>query len=205
VSDLVVAADGHRKCRWPVGDELYEDYHDAEWGRPVVTDTGLYEKIVLEGFQAGLAWITVLRKREALRSAFGGFAPETVAGFGEREVRSLLDDAGIIRHGAKIRSTIHNARKALEVIDEFGSMAAYLWPFAPTKWKAPRSFADMATVTPASAAMGKDLKRRGFSFVGATTMHAFMQSVGMVNDHLVGCWVRSACEAVRRPVLGANR
>lgn len=205
MSDLAVAADGHRKCRWPVGDELYEDYHDAEWGRPVVTDTALYEKIVLEGFQAGLAWITVLRKREALRSAFGGFAPETVAGFGEREVRGLLDDAGIIRHGAKIRSAIHNARKALEVIDEFGSMAAYLWPFAPTKWKAPRSFADIATVTPASAAMGKDLKRRGFSFVGATTMHAFMQSVGMVNDHLVGCWVRPACEAVRRPVLGANR
>jgi len=197
VSDLVVATDGRRKCGWPVGDPLYESYHDAEWGMPVESDAGLFEKIALEGFQAGLAWITVLRKREAFRSAFSGFAPEVVAGFGERQVLRLLGDAGIIRHEGKIRSAIGNARRTIDVIEEHGSMAAYLWPFAPRRWKAPRSFADITAVSPGSQALSKDLKRRGWSFVGPTTMHAFMQSVGMVNDHLTGCHVRGRCESAR--------
>jgi len=198
VSDVVVAEDGRRKCRWPVGDQLYEAYHDTEWGRPMDGDAALYEKIALEGFQAGLAWITVLRKREAFRAAFAGFSPETVAQFGERKVRSLLLNAGIIRHEGKIRSAINNAGRTIDVIEEFGSLAAYVWPFAPRRWKAPRSFADLVAVTPASEALGKDLKRRGWSFVGPTTIHAFMQSVGMVDDHLVGCSVRAECETARR-------
>jgi len=197
VSDLVVADDGRRKCRWPVGDPLYEAYHDREWGMPVEDDAGLFEKIALEGFQAGLSWITVLRKRQAFRSGFAGFAPEAVAGFGDRQVRRLLGDAGIIRHEGKIRSAINNAHRAIEAVDEFGSLASYLWRFAPGRRKAPRSFADLATATPASEALSKDLKRRGWSFVGPTTMHAFMQSVGMVNDHLTGCFVRAECESAR--------
>jgi len=205
VSDLVVAGDGNRKCRWPVGDALYEAYHDAEWGRPVVTDAGLYEKIALEGFQAGLSWITVLRKRDAFRRAFAGFEPATVARYGERQVVRLLADAGIIRHRGKIESAINNARRAAEVIDEYGSVGGYVWGFAPARAKAPRSFADIVTETPASRALGKDLKRRGWSFVGPTTMHAFMQSVGMVNDHLAGCFVRAACQAERARLVGGRR
>jgi len=198
VSDLVVAGDGHRKCRWPVGDELYEHYHDTEWGHPLHDDALLYEKIVLEGFQAGLSWITVLRKREAFRRAFAGFDPEVVSGYGERQIRRMLSDEGIIRHRGKIESAINNAERALEAIDEFGSLSSLVWSFAPRRWKAPRSFADIVAVTDHSAALSKELKRRGWSFVGPTTMHAFMQSVGMVNDHLVGCWVRTDCERERR-------
>lgn len=205
MSDLVVAADGRRKCRWPVGDALYEGYHDREWGRPVLEDAGLFEKIALEGFQAGLAWITVLRKRPAFRAAFGGFEPETVAGYGERRVKRLLGDAGIIRHEGKIRSAINNARRAIETIEEFGSLAAYVWPFAPATTTAPGSLAGLATMTPASQALGRDLKRRGWSFVGPTTMHAFMQSVGMVNDHLTGCFARVPCEAAGRAVRRSFR
>jgi DNA-3-methyladenine glycosylase I len=205
VTDLVVAADGHRKCRWPVGDPLYEAYHDEEWGRPVVDDIGLYEKIALEGFQAGLSWITILRKRDAFRSWFAGFDPAVVARFGEREVVRMLGDPGIIRHRGKLRSAINNAGRAIEAAEEFGSLRDYLWRFAPAKWKAPRSFVDIAATSPASDALGRDLKRRGWSFVGSTTMHAFMQSVGMVDDHLVGCFVRGVCERDRLPVLRARR
>lgn len=204
MTDLVRAVDGRRKCRWPVGDGLYEDYHDTEWGRPLLGDAALYEKIALEGFQAGLSWITILRKREAFRAAFCGFEPDAVAAFGERRVRALLGDPRIVRHEGKIRSAINNARRAVETIEEFGSMAVYLWGFAPRRWKAPRSFADIVAISPASTALGKDLKRRRWSFVGPTTMHAFMQSAGMVNDHLVGCFVRSQCEAARRSVLAGS-
>jgi len=202
VSDVVRAADGRRKCRWPVGDELYERYHDDEWGRGWEDDTVLFEKICLEGFQAGLSWITVLRKREAFRRQFAGFEPATVAGFGGREIGRMLEDAGIIRHRGKIESAINNASHALDLIDEFGSLAAYCWGFAPRgRRPAPRSFADMDATTDASTALSKDLKRRGWSFVGPTTMYAFMQSAGMVNDHLVGCFARGACEALRVPLV----
>lgn len=197
MSDVVVASDGRRKCRWPVGDDLYERYHDEEWGRGWEDDVILYEKIVLEGFQAGLSWITVLRKREAFRSAFAGFDPERIVRFGEQDIERMLDDAAIIRHRGKIESAINNAARALEAIGEFGSLAAYVWSFAPETPQAPRSFGDIVAVTEASKALSKDLKRRGWSFVGPTTMHAFMQAAGMVNDHLVECWAREECEAKR--------
>lgn len=198
MTDLVVAGDGRKKCRWPVGDGLYERYHDEEWGRGWEDDVVLYEKVALEGFQAGLSWITVLRKREAFRRHFAGFVPGEVVWFGEREIERMLGDAGIIRHRGKIESAINNAGRALETIDEFGSLAAYFWSFAPAKApRAPRSFADLAAVTDASTALSRDLKRRGWSFVGPTTMHAFMQAAGMVNDHLVGCFARGDCEARR--------
>jgi DNA-3-methyladenine glycosylase I len=204
VIDVLLAADGRPKCRWPLGDELYERYHDTEWGRGWEDDVVLYEKIVLEGFQAGLSWITVLRKREAFREAFGGFAPELVASFGAADVERLLGNAGIIRHRGKIESAIGNAIRTLETIDEFGSMAAYFWGFAPeAPPKPPRGFEDLASATPTSTALSKDLKRRGWSFVGPTTMHAFMQAAGMVNDHLEGCWAREECEG-RRSLMVAR-
>ena len=204
MTDLVVAGDGLKKCRWPVGDDLYERYHDEEWGRGWEDDVVLYEKVALEGFQAGLSWITVLRKREAFRRHFAGFVPGKVVRFGEGEIERMLGDAGIIRHRGKIESAINNAGRALEAIDEFGSLAAYFWAFTPaTPPGAPRSFADLAAVTEASTALSKDLKRRGWSFVGPTTMHAFMQAAGIVNDHLVGCFGRDACED-RRVGLAAR-
>lgn len=200
MSDVVIGGDGVRRCRWPGEDGLYVDYHDTEWGRPEEGDAALLEKVALEGFQAGLAWITVLRKREAFRKHFAGFAPEKVARFGERQITKMLADPAIIRHRGKIESAINNARRAVAAIDEQGSLANLFWPFAPRAATAPRDFGDLAAVTPASIALSKELKRRGWTFVGPTTMHAMMQAMGMVNDHLVGCHVRAQCERLRRPV-----
>lgn len=202
MTDVVRGEDGRSRCRWPIGDALYERYHDDEWGRGWDDDVVLFEKICLEGFQAGLSWITVLRKREAFRECFAGFDPARVAGLGETEVEEMLADARIIRHRGKIESAINNASRALEVIDELGSVAAYCWGFAPRRRRAaPRSFADLEAVTDASTALSRDLKRRGWSFVGPTTMHAFMQAAGMVNDHLVGCFARGACEQRRTELV----
>lgn len=202
MTDLVTGADGNLRCAWSGGDELYDAYHDDEWGRGVATDRRLFEKIVLEGFQAGLAWITILRKRERFREVFAGFDPALVAEFSEANVLQLLDDAGIIRHRGKIEATINNAGRALEMIEEFGSIAAYVWPLASSsKRAAPSTLADIAAQTTESAALSKDLKRRGWKFVGPTTMYAFMQAMGLVNDHLVGCWVRDTCEAERALLL----
>ena len=201
MSDLVTGIDGRTRCAWSSGDELYDAYHDEEWGRATTADEPLFEKIALEGFQAGLAWITVLRKRDRFREVFAGFDPATVAGFAESEVLEMLDDSGIIRHRGKIEATINNAGMALELIEEFGSMAAYVWPQA-SQGPAPSKFADIPAVTDTSVALSKDLKRRGWKFVGPTTMYAFMQAMGLVNDHLAGCWVRDACEAERGPILG---
>jgi len=201
LSDLSTGADGRIRCAWSGADELYDRYHDEEWGRATTDDRSLFEKVVLEGFQAGLAWITVLRKRERLRQVFAGFDPALVAGFGEGDVLRLLDDAGIIRHRGKIEASINNASRALELIDEFDSIAAYVWSSAPPPGPAPKTFDDLPAHTPGSAALSKDLKRRGWRFVGPTTMYAFMQAMGLVNDHLVGCWVRDACEGERAPVL----
>lgn len=201
MSDVVVGEDGVRRCRWPGEDALYVGYHDTEWGRPEEDDAALLEKVALEGFQAGLAWITVLRKREAFRKHFVGFEPEKVARFGERQISRMLGDPAIIRHRGKIVSAINNARCAVAAIDEHGSLANLFWPFAPTAGAAPRDFGDLAAVTPASTALSKELKRRGWTFVGPTTMHAMMQAMGMVNDHLVGCQVRAECERMRRPML----
>ena len=200
MTDLILGDDGKTRCAWSDGNELYDAYHDEEWGRPTTSDAMLYEKIVLEGFQAGLAWITILRKRDRFREVFAGFDPAAVAAFAEADVLRLLDDAGIIRHRGKIEAAINNAGRALEMIEEFGSLGAYIWPIA-SQGPPPASFADLPAKTDASTALSKDLKRRGWKFVGPTTMYAFMQAMGLVNDHLEGCWVRDVCETERTPVL----
>ena len=190
------------RCTWCEGSDDYVAYHDNEWGRAVVDDTGLFEKICLEGFQSGLSWITVLRKRDAFRDAFAGFDPAKVARFGDTKVDKLLTNAGIIRHRGKIESTINNARR-LNVLHKDGeSLARVVWSFAENKSQAaPEALGSLPASTPASTALSKELKRRGWSFVGPTTMYAFMQSMGVVNDHFAGCHVRAACDRERRAVL----
>jgi DNA-3-methyladenine glycosylase I len=195
VSDLLAGSDGALRCSWHGGDPLYEAYHDGEWGRPVLSDAGLFERIALEGFQAGLSWITILRKREAFRRAFSEFSPAVVAAFDDGDVARLLDDTGIVRNAAKIRATVGNAQRALALIEEHGSIAAFLSAFARSRHDGPRSFADLPAVTDASTRLSKELKARRWSFVGPTTMYALMQAVGLVNDHLVGCFVRDECAA----------
>ena len=186
---------GILRCWWAGTDPLYVDYHDREWGFPVTEDVRLFEKLSLEGFQAGLSWLTILRKRENFRSAFAGFDIRRVAGFGETDVARLLDDAGIVRHRGKIEATINNARRTLELIDEFGSLASYVWSYAPDR---PGPPADLPSITPESTAMSKDLKKRGWKFVGPTTVYAFMQAMGLVNDHLTGCAIRPRAERSRK-------
>lgn len=203
---LVRGDDGDTRCWWAGSDPLYRRYHDREWGRPVREESRLFEKLCLEGFQAGLSWLTILRKRESFRAAFAGFDPEVVARFGARDVQRLLDDAGIVRHRGKIESTINNARRALALRGD-GGLAAYAWSYEPEPRHRPRRLTHdrlltMAT-TPASVAMSRDLRARGWTFVGPTTAYAFMQAMGLVNDHLEGCAVRDDCErrraAFRRP------
>jgi DNA-3-methyladenine glycosylase I len=172
-------------------------YHDEEWGRPVTDDDGLFERLVLEGFQSGLSWITILRKRENFRAAFAGFEIDAVARFGARDVKRLMGDAGIVRNRAKIDAAIDNARAAARVRDELGSLAALLEPFYEKRRKAPRTREDLPATTPASVALSKELKRRGFRFVGPTTVYSTMQACGLVNDHLAGCAARSPTEGAR--------
>ena len=190
MSDLVVGDDGRARCRWGASTPDYAAYHDEEWGRPVRDDDALYEKLCLEAFQSGLSWLTILRKREAFRAAFAGFEIAAVARFGERDVERLLADAGIVRNRAKIEASIANARAALEVED----LTGLIWSFAPDgdARPAPRSMAEIPAVTPESTALAKALKKRGFRFVGPTTAYALMQACGLVNDHLAGCWARTA-------------
>jgi DNA-3-methyladenine glycosylase I len=189
-----------KRCAWPGADELYIRYHDDEWGRPVADDRRLFEKICLEGFQSGLSWITILRKRENFRHAFGGFDPEVVSRFRARDVQRLLKDAGIIRHRGKIESTINNAKRALE-LQEQGSLAAYFWSWEPAPADRPKRLTHAAltkmSTTPQSVALSKDLKTRGWTFVGPTTCYAFMQAMGLVNDHVEGCEVRAEIERLR--------
>ncbi len=185
---VIVGDDGVPRCSWGGGtDPLYREYHDDEWGRPVLDDVQLFEKICLEGFQSGLSWLTILRKRPNFRAGFAGFDPETVAGFGEPDIERLVLDAGIIRHRGKITSTINNARRLLELQDEFGSLAAYAWGYEPEVPHRLLTRSDIAPTSPESVAMSKDLKKRGWSFVGPTTVYAFMQAMGLVNDHFAGC------------------
>ncbi len=191
-----------RRCPWCGEDPLYVEYHDLEWGFPVADDTRLFEKLCLEGFQSGLSWITILRKREAFREAFAGFDVERVARMGERDVTRLLGNAGIVRHRGKIESTINNARRARELRDEAGSLAAYFWRYEPAKSSRPRKLTrealrQMAT-SPESIALAKDLKKRGWSFVGPTTVYAFMQAMGLVNDHLHDCATQRAVSTARK-------
>ena len=176
---------------WSTTDELYLAYHDEEWGRPVTDERGLLERLCLEGFQSGLSWLTILRKRENFRAAFAGFDPESVARFGARDVTRLLKDAGIVRHRGKIEAAIANARGTLTLREAGTPLEELVWRHRPQKRRAaPKSFKDLAATTPESAALSKELKRAGFRFVGPTTVYAAMQACGIVNDHLATCFVR---------------
>jgi DNA-3-methyladenine glycosylase I len=181
---------------WPTPDALYAAYHDEEWGRPVRDEQGLYERLCLEGFQSGLSWVTILRKRESFRAAFEGFEPERVAVFGERDVERLLGDVSIVRHRGKIEAAIANARATIALRDST-PLHELFWSHAPEAHEAPRSSGDWAASTPESHALAKALRRAGFRFVGPTTVYAAMQACGVVNDHLTTCWVRDAVEAER--------
>lgn len=199
---LIAGEAGAIRCWWPGADAEYCRYHDEEWGHPVTDDRRLFEKICLEGFQSGLSWLTILRKRENFRAAFDGFDFDKVAAYGEAEIARLLGDTGIVRHRGKIVSTINNAGRAQEIVREFGSLAAYFWAFEPKPEERPARFtkADLraASQTPASVRLSKDLKKRGWTFVGPTTCYAFMQAMGLVNDHLEGCRCREPLLAKRR-------
>jgi len=199
---LIRGEDGVRRCPWGASTPDYREYHDTEWGMPVVADAALFEKVCLEGFQSGLSWLTILRKRTDFRRAFLGFDIERVARFNRRSAARLLRDPSIVRHRGKIESTINNARHALDLRDEYGSLAAYFWQFEPRRRACPNP---VPPQTPESAALSRDLKRRGWTFVGPTTMYAFMQAMGLVNDHLAGCTARRRCEDARRATNSLQR
>jgi DNA-3-methyladenine glycosylase I len=187
----VVGADGLGRCGWAYAAPEYIDYHDGEWGRTVRGDDAVFERLVLEAFQSGLSWITILRKRAAFRTAFAGFSIETVAEFTDADVERLLSDVTIVRNRAKVEACVANARAALEVPE---GLSDFVWSFAPTRRRpAPKTMADVPAVTPDSTAMAKELKRRGFKFIGPTTAYAHMQATGMVNDHLASCHARKDC------------
>ena len=196
------AAAGLQRCFWTDGSELYDAYHDDEWGRPVTDDIRLFEKISLEGFQAGLSWITILRKRERFRAVFDGFDFHKVAAYAERDVQRLLADAGIVRHRGKIEAVIHNAARAIELQREFGSLSRYFWQYeVDTRERPNKLTAEVLrgyATAPESVALSKDLKKRGWKFVGPTTMYAFMQAMGLVNDHQHDCFARSEVETLRK-------
>lgn len=202
---LIDAGSRRQRCAWCGVDPLYVTYHDQEWGRPVTNDQRLFEKICLEGFQAGLSWLTILKKRERFRAAFDGFDAARVACYTGRDVARLLGDPGIVRHRGKIASTVNNAARALELSAEFGSLAAYAWSWEPpaterpqrVTWDAVKAMPTTAT----SSALSKDLKQRGWTFVGPTTIYAFMQAVGLVNDHIDGCFVRPDVDRARHAIV----
>jgi len=200
-SAVVRGDDGVRRCFWGASTPDYVAYHDDEWGRPVVDDVRLFEKISLEGFQSGLSWLTILRKREGFRAAFAGFDPTRVARFGERDIQRLLGDAGIVRHRGKIEATIANARATLAVQEARGSLASLLWSFEVRRRAAPRAIGDIPSSSPESTALSKELKSYGFRFVGPTTAYAAMQAMGVVNDHLVGCAARGPCARERKELV----
>jgi DNA-3-methyladenine glycosylase I len=193
--------DGVTRCWWGDSAPEYRVYHDTEWGMPVADDRRLFEKLCLEGFQSGLSWLTILRKRDAFRRAFAGFDFEKVAGFDDRDVARLLGDAAIVRHRGKIEAAISNAGRAVELVEAEGSLAAYIWGFEPSAATRPARLTRAAlmelTATDESRALAKDLKRRGWRFVGPTTVYAFMQAMGLVNDHLEGCDARARAEDAR--------
>ncbi len=199
---LITGQDKKTRCFWCGDDEFYQQYHDNEWGNPVADDFRLFEKICLEGFQSGLSWITILRKRENFRKAFDGFDFNKIAKYTDKDVERLVKDAGIIRHRGKIVSTINNAARAIEMKREFGSLAAYFWQWEPQPHERPKTLPldilKALAKTEQSTALSKDLKKRGWSFVGPTTVYAFMQAMGMVNDHLDGCHSRKEIEKARK-------
>lgn len=194
-SAISIGPDGRPRCAWCAATPEYVDYHDREWGFPVADDRRLFEKLSLEAFQSGLSWRTILAKRENFRAAFAGFDIQRVAAFDEADVQRLLADAGIVRHRGKIEAVIHNARRALALIDEQGSLARHVWRYEPVDEPfVPQS----RSTSPASVALSKDLKKRGWAFVGPTTVYAFMQAMGLVNDHAEGCALRDEVAQVRR-------
>jgi len=188
--------DGQPRCAWCLATPAYRRYHDTEWGFPVGDDRLLFEKVSLEGFQCGLSWLTILNKREAFRAAFANFDFEMVARFGEADVERLLQDPGIVRHRGKIQSVVNNARRAVALREKEGSLAAFFWRYEPDPAEHARR--GVVAETPESTALSKALKKQGWSFVGPTTMHAFMQAMGLVNDHAPGCIVHAQVEAARQ-------
>jgi DNA-3-methyladenine glycosylase I len=193
------------RCPWAESTDDYLEYHDDEWGRPVVEENRIYEKLCLEGFQSGLSWLTILRKRKAFRVAFSSFDPEAVASYGDAEVEALLADAGIVRHKGKILATIANARAVLELHESGTSLAGIVWSYEPRRRHAPRSMAEIPASTEDSKALSKELLKRGFRFVGPTTVYAAMQSLGVGNDHLAGCISRKPCEVERKSLTPPAR
>ena len=194
-----IGPDGVARCWWGDSDDLYRRYHDTEWGRPVSDDRRLFEKLSLEGFMSGLSWLTILRKRENFRAAFQSFDPAAIARFTTRDVARLMRDEGIVRNRAKIEATINNARRFGEVVAEFGSFAAYAWRFEPKPRSRPLGQAELMALgtSPEAVAMSKDLRKRGWGFVGPTTVYSFMQAMGLVNDHLEGCDAQVKVEVAR--------
>ena len=197
---ITVGEDGKPRCWWADGDPLYRPYHDTEWGRPSADDRRLFEKLSLEGFMSGLSWLTILRKRDTFRRAFAGFELRAVAAFNEKDEERLMADSGIVRNRAKIAATINNARRYEALVGEFGSLAAYVWRFEPAPRPRHIDHASLMQIkfSPEAAALSKDLRRRGWAFVGPTTVYSFMQSMGIVNDHLAGCHVGDEVEMERK-------
>lgn len=200
-SGLVLGDDGVTRCWWCAATPEYRSYHDGEWGMPLTDDVRLFETISLEGFQAGLSWLTILRKREGFREAFAGFELAEVAGFGKRDVMRLLGDSGIVRHRGKIEAVINNAARALDLAEAEGSLAAYFWRFAPAEPAEPEELDRAAlaarALAPETKELTRDLKRRGWKFVGVPTVYAFMQAAGLVNDHVGGCFARERVQQAR--------
>ena len=197
LEDVILGDDGLGRCAWGASSAEYRVYHDNEWGRPVGDDDRVYEKLCLEGFQAGLSWLTILRKRDAFREAFAGFDPGLVAAFDDADVERLTSDAGIVRHRGKIRAAVTNARVTVELRDEGISLAGLVWQHRPAGPRVPKRLSDIPPTTPEAKALSADLRRRGFAFVGPTTVYATMQALGVVNDHLKGCHWRSIAEQER--------
>ena len=198
------APDDRPRC-WPMSDPLYVDYHDKEWGRPVTEERGLLEKLCLEGFQSGLSWLTILRKREAFREAFAGFEADRLARFGPRDVERLLGNAAIVRHRGKIEAAIANARATVALREGGTDLPELLWANRPPEAPAPKTLSEMRVTTPESVSLSKELKRHGFRFVGPTTLHSLMQACGLVNEHLAGCFVRAEVERERAGVIKRSR
>lgn len=199
MSDLVKGDDGKVRCRWGSTDELHRAYHDNEWGRPVTDERGLYEKLSLEGLQSGLSWALILRKRDGIREALAAFEPDAVAAFGRKEIEALLKDPRVIRNRRKLEAIVQNAKATVAMRDQ-KPLAELVWSFRPPRRRAPRGYADMPSVTDESKQLAKELKRQGFAFVGPTTVYSTMQAVGVVNDHLAGCFVRKEVDAAQRDV-----
>jgi DNA-3-methyladenine glycosylase I len=194
---IVVGDDRVARCWWADSAPEYRDYHDSEWGFPVADDRRLFEKLSLEGFQAGLSWLTILRKRDAFRRAFAGFDYTRVANFGSDDVARLLDDAAIVRHRGKIEAVINNAQRAVELVAQEGSLARFVWTFEPQSDSPDLDRAGLLSITDESRALAREFKRKGWRFVGPTTVYAFMQAMGLVNDHLTGCHARATAQAAR--------